>query len=113
MLIKEFTTPIDIENTNLLDDLHFFMHNDTVFYRKIFYPVIAKVRDRVKSGKGCKDTVFKSCVDSAVDIYCKKFNIAGNPVSVFTNVDRDSLARKIFEQELEEINKGTYDNHYD
>jgi hypothetical protein len=110
MLINEFTQLPDMENADLLDDLHFFMHNDPNFYRKVFYPMIAKVRDHVKSGKQCKDTVFKKCVNDAVDIYCKKFNLAGNPTSVFTNVDRDELARKIFGQEIDQIHKGTYDN---
>lgn len=108
MLINEFTEVQDLETADLLDDLHFFMHNDPAFYRKKFYPMISKVRDHIKAGKQCKDTVFSSCVNDAMNVYCKKYNI-GNTKSVFTDIDRDSLARRIFGQELENINKGIYD----
>lgn len=109
MLIREFTESPELKDVDLVDDLHFFMHNDPKFYRRALYPMIVKVRDHIKSGKKCNDTVFRKCVDSAVDSYCSKFKISGNPTSVFTDVDRDSLARKIFAQEQEHINKGTYD----
>jgi len=92
-----------------MDDLHYFMHNDPAFYRKIFYPIISKFKKHIKSGKQCRDTVFRPCVDRAADAYCNKFNIADNPKSVFTDVDRDELARKIFGQERDRVEKGVYD----
>jgi hypothetical protein len=109
MLINEFTESPNLENTDLLDDLHFFMHNDPKFYRKVLYPMIAKLRDHIKAGKQCKDTVFANCVKHAMQIYLQKYNIGGNTQSVFTDTDRDELARKIFGQEMEHIHKGTYD----
>ena len=109
MLIREFTESPDLENVDMLDDLHFFMHNDPNFYRKKFYPMIARVRDHIKSGKRCKDTVFRPCVDVATEMYCKMFKIPGNEKSVFTDTDRDELARKIFGQEVENIKQGHYD----
>lgn len=110
MLIKEFTQTQNLESADLIDDLHFFMHNDPYFYRKVFYPLILKVRNHVKAGKQCTDKVFQSCVKQAMDMYVQKFNIGGNTQSVFTDTDRDELARKIFGQEMEHIHKGTYDN---
>lgn len=109
MLIREFTEAPDLEDVDLLDDLHFFMHNDPSFYRKVFFPLISLLKKHVKTGKRCKDDIFKPCVDHAVTLYCKKFNIPGNEKSVFTDVDRDSLARKIFAQEVERIEQGDYD----
>lgn len=109
MLIREFTEIPELEGVDLLDDLHFFMHNDPTFYRKVLYPLIAKFRDHIKGGKSCKDTIFRPCVDHAAQIYCKKFEIPHNEKSVFTDVDRDELARKIFSQELKNVEDGQYD----
>ncbi len=109
MLIREFTEDPRLKDVDLLDDLHFFMHNDPQFYRKELYPLIAQLKKHVKSGKRCEHTLFRKCVDKAVDHYCQKFKITGNPKSVFTDVDRDSVARKVFAQEQENISKGAYD----
>ncbi len=109
MLIREFTEEPDLDGVDLVDDLHFFMHNDPKFYRRVLYPLISKLRTHVKKGKKCKDEVFRNCVEQAIAQYCKQYNISGNPTSVFTNVDRDSLARKIFNDEMNNINSGAYD----
>ena len=110
MVIRDFTeNNLDLEGVDLIDDLHFFMHNDPKFYRRVMYPLISKLRDHVKGGKSCKDTVFRKCVDHAVDTYCNQYRIPGDSKSVFTDVDRDSLARKIFNNEVSNINTGVYD----
>lgn len=109
MLIREFNEAPNLEDVDLIDDLQFFMENDPTFYRKMLYPIISKLRDIIKSGKISSDRDFRPCVDRAVDIYCKKFKISGNPKSVFTDVDRDAVARKIFNQECDRIQRGVYD----
>ena len=109
MLINEFTDAPDLKDVDLVEDLHFFMHNDPTFYRKILFPLISKLKAAVKGGQSASPEMFRGCVDKAVDVYCRKFKIPGNPKSVFTDVDRDSLDSKIFEQEKENISKGTYD----
>lgn len=112
MLIREFTEQdnFDLESIDLSDDLQYFMNNDPAFYRKEYYPTLSKMMHTVKEGAQCNDDIFRPCVDKAVEIYCKKFNIPGNIKSVFTDVDRDELARKIFGQEIENIEKGAYDD---
>ena len=109
MLINEFTDAPDLKDVDLVEDLHFFMHNDPTFYRKILFPLISKLKAAVKSNQSASPEMFRGCVDKAADVYCRKFKIPGNPKSVFTDVDRDSLASKIFGQEKENISKGTYD----
>lgn len=106
MLIREFTESPNLEDVDLLNDLHFFMNNDPNFYRKVFYPALSTLKKHINSKSQCNDTLFRPCVDQAVRIYCKKFNIPGKETSLFTNVDRDSLAKKIFAQELEHIKQG-------
>jgi hypothetical protein len=110
MLIREINEKLDPKEIDFLDDLEFFMNNDPIFYRRVFYPLLMKFKRIVKSGKTCKDTAFRPCVDRAVDFYCKKFNITDSPDSLFTNVDRDAVARKIFGQERDRIQRGEYDD---
>jgi hypothetical protein len=109
MLLREFINLKELEDVDLCDDLQVFMRNDPLFYRKIFYPEIVKVRDRIKSGKRCEETCFRNCVDRAADAYCEKFKVSTNPISVFTEVDRDKVARQIFAKERDNIIKGRYD----
>jgi hypothetical protein len=109
MKINELNERLKIDDIDLLDDLEFFMNNDNQFYRRIYYPMLMKLKKIVKTGKSCDDNFFRSCVDQAIPIYIKKFNISGNEKSVFTDVDRDEVARKIFGQEKERIEKGEYD----
>lgn len=109
MLIREFTESPNLEDVDVKDDLKFFMHNDPGFYRRVFFPMIAKVRDHIKQGHPCRDDIFRDCVDKAAEIYCKKFNIADGAKSVFTDVDRDQLAAEIFGEERDRIEQGDYD----
>ena len=109
MLIREIDEKLNLDEIDLLDDLEFFMNNDSQFYRRTFYPVVTKIRSIIKTGKPCSDKVFRNCIDQAVPIYIKKFNIPGNEKSVFTDIDRDQLARQIFDQEMTHIKSGQYD----
>jgi hypothetical protein len=109
MRIVEFTNIPELKDVDLLDDLQFYMENDPNFYRKILFPVISKMKSLMKTSKQCPATIFRNAVDKAALLYCKKFNIPDNPKSVFTDVDRDAVARKIFGQEHDRISKGVYD----
>lgn len=107
--LYELDQSLNFDDVDLVDDLHFFMQNDPKFYRRIMYPAISQMKKSLQSGKGCKHDMFRPCVDTAAKLYCKKFEIPDNEKSVFTDVDRDTLARKIFQQEKEQITQGTYD----
>ena len=99
----------ELEDVDLVDDLQFFMYNDPKFYRRIFFPVLSQMKKQVKSGKGCKHDMFRPCIDTATKLYCNKYEISADDKSVFTDVDRDAVARKIFQQEHERIKQGAYD----
>jgi hypothetical protein len=105
MKIQDLYKQTNFEDADLKDDLMFFMYSDDKFYRRMLFPVIHDFRQKMKSQKGCEDVFFRSCVDQACKIYCKKFDIKGNEKSVFTDVDRDEVARKIFGQEKQEIER--------
>lgn len=109
MLLRELDEKYNLKDLDLLDDLEFFMLNDDKFYRRILHPELLKMKNNLESGVACEDNCLRPCVDKAAILYCKKFNIPDNPKSVFTDVDRDAVARKIFGKEQDNIAKGHYD----
>jgi hypothetical protein len=109
MLLRELDDSFNLEDTDLLDDLEFYMLNDDKFFRRILHPELLKVKHKLEAGHACEDTCLRPCVDKAATLYCKKFNIPDGSKSVFTDVDRDAVARKIFGKEQDNIAKGHYD----
>lgn len=103
MKIQDLFEQTNFEDADLKDDLLFFMYSDDKFYRRKLFPVIHDFREKEKNNQACKDTFFRQCVDEACRYYCKKFDIKDNEKSVFTDVDRDEVARKIFGQEKQEL----------
>lgn len=86
-----------------LEDLAFFIRNDPEYYRKDYYPLVAKLDDYTRAGKKCKDTAFLPCVNKAVKIYVKKFNIPHEANKVFTKDAIQDLAQKMYREELDNI----------
>ena len=109
MLLRELDEKFNLEDSNLLDDLEFFMMNDNKFYRRILYPQLSLMKNKLEAGEACEDNCLRPCVDKAAVLYCKKFNIPDNHKSVFTDIDRDAVARSIFGKEQDNIAKGHYD----
>lgn len=109
MLLTELDPNLTLDGVDFVDDLHHFMINDPSFYKTVLFPAISNLRDKLKSDQECSENHFKNCVNIAMAKYCKKFNV-GHPTSVFTKTDRDSLARKIFGDEKENILSGKYDD---
>ena len=109
MLLRELDEKFNLEDSNLLDDLEYFMLNDDKFYRRILFPQILKIKHKLNAGQACDENSLRPCVDTAAKIYCKKFNIPDNEKSVFTDIDRDAVARSIFGKEQDKIAQGQYD----
>lgn len=86
-----------------LDDLAFFVRNDPEFYRREYYPLVAKLDDYTRAGKRCKDTAFLPCLKKAVKIYIKKYNIPGDVKAIFKNDSLEELSQKMFREELDNI----------
>jgi hypothetical protein len=109
MLLKELDDSFNLQDSNLLDDLEFFMLHDDKFFRRVLYPQLLDVKHKLEAGQACEDTCLRDSVDKAATIYCKKFNIPDPERSVFTDVDRDAVARSIFGKEQDRIAQGHYD----
>lgn len=93
---------------DVVDDAVVFMRNDPMFYRKQYFPAVSKVADQFRAGKDPDKSVLGSMVDSGINSYCKKFNIARKPADIFTMEDREAILSKIFSEELKEIEGGAY-----
>lgn len=109
MRIDEFTNKDDNKlNFDVVEDAVVFMRNDPQFYRKHYYPSVASMADRHRSGKKFDKSVLGSMVDNGINCYCKKFNLARKPADIFTMDDRQAILNRIASEELENIKKGDY-----
>ena len=110
MRIDEFTQNQESEVPyNLVDDVVVFMRNDPTFYRKKYFPAMATIADSINNNKEIdRDSHLNPLVDSAINTYCKKYNIARSPADIFTLEDRGAIMDLLFSEELENIKKGDY-----
>lgn len=110
MKINEFTTRDDFKLPfDIVDDLHVYMRNDPIFYRKHYYPTMARIADITKSNKEIDaHKEFTPMIDRACESYCAKYEVARDPSEVFTEEDRKALVSKIYSEEIEGIRKGEY-----
>lgn len=110
MRIDEVATPIsDDLPFNIVDDLHVFMMNDPMFYRKQYYPTMCTMSDHPKrcQGKGLKKLLMPM-IDKAADSYCKKFDLGRDSAKIIKLQDRLDLAKKIASDEMPRIRNGEY-----
>jgi len=94
---------------DIVDDVVVFMRNDPVFYRKHYFPAMAKLADTLNTGKEInRKSQMNPLVDSGINTYCKKFNLPKKPADLFTLDDRSAIMDRIYSEELENIKKGEY-----
>jgi hypothetical protein len=94
---------------NPADDLTVFMRNDPMFYRKHYFPVMAKMSDLQDKGSSIDPiALMNPVIDQGVSTYCKKFNIKQRPDEIFPKSERSDIINKIYSEELPQIKKGNY-----
>ena len=94
---------------DVVDDLSIFMRNDPKFYRKHFFPLMAKVSDMHERGESIDPViVMRPVVDKAVDSYCRRYKIKKRPEDLFFDEDRKEVCNKIYKEELPQIKEGGY-----
>jgi len=90
---------------DIVDDLHFHMRNDKMFYRKQFLPTIVAIASDVKEEKGL-DKLIDPMLNKAVDHYCKTYNI---PAESRKHINQDVLAQikeRIMGEDIPSVQKG-------
>ena len=111
MKLKEFTD-IDLDKKNdigydIVDDLKCHMRDDPMFYRKLYYPCMAQLKDSYDKGDH-NFTGVAEMVEKAIHHYCKKYDLIQSPTELLTKEDKDALIQEIYNEELEEVKKGEY-----
>lgn len=110
MRIEEFDKKDDLELPfNVVEDAIVFMRNDPMFYRKQYYPTVAKMADLTRAGKPVDPKGFvMPMVTKGIEGYCEKYKLPRPSDSLFGEEDRINLMNRIYEEEMEQIHKGEY-----
>jgi hypothetical protein len=94
---------------NVEDDLQCYMRDDTQFYRTQYYPTMAKCQECYNKGDSDKAFGFiLPMIDQGVDTYIKKYDLPYDGNKMFTMDERKSLAKKIFDEEVNAFKEGEY-----
>ena len=92
--MKDFTTITrDNMGYDVVEDIYQFMLNDSVFFRKHFFPVAKQVTDNHMIEKDVN--MWNNCVENAIREYFKKFKIKAKPEKIINADDRVNLVGKI------------------
>lgn len=94
---------------DVVDDVHVFMMNDPMFYRKEYYPTMCKIADKFDKtqGKGL-GKLLMPMIDRGCGAYCKKFNLSSDPSKLIGLDDRKQIAKKIASEEIPRMREGDY-----
>ena len=94
---------------DLVEDALVFMRNNPMFYRKDYYPTVAKMADMHRGGSSYDpDSILSPMVTRGINSYCKEYKLANMPDDIFHEDHRRRLLNKIREEELKQIEKGDY-----
>jgi len=94
---------------DIVDDAQVYMKNDPMFYRKEYFPAVSKMADMHRAGKKANPRdILMPMIDKGCIGYCKKYKVARHPDDIFHQEDRDLLFDKIYQEEMEQIEKGDY-----
>jgi len=110
MRIDELANPSDTKLPyDIVDDLHVFMRNDPMFYRRDYYPTMCEMGNYVGKKQKIKvKEMLGPLIDKGVNQYCEKYKLAKYPQEVFTLEDRIRLIQKIVDEEMPNIRNGEY-----
>jgi len=93
---------------DLVDDAIFYMRNDPSFYRKQYFPTMAKMADIESAGKKVDKSSIEPMISRGITSYCKKYNLGRHPDDVFTQDHRMNILDRIMQEEYDNIKKGMY-----
>ena len=94
---------------NVIEDLCQHMRNDPIFYRKMYYPTMATMQDKLKKGEPIDQRQhMEPMVDKACQHYCSKYDILKRPEELLSDEDKTAIIEKIYGDEMEMIRDGEY-----
>ena len=92
---------------DLSEDLIHFMHNDDDVYRRLLFPKIAHVMDRLDLKQPTHLKIFKPAVEHSYKIYVKKFPIRELPDELDDKM-LEQICNKLHTDTLKDIKDGAY-----
>ena len=96
-------------NFSIVHDLHTHMKNDPMFYRKDYFPTVAKMADYYRENSSYDPTpLLQPMITRGINSYCKKYKLANMPDDIFHEDHRQRLLNKVREEEIKQIEKGDY-----
>lgn len=113
MLLREMFSPIgapreDESEIDWVDDLKFFIDNDTDILSRQMFPAIKKHMKYVDHPKAFK--LYLGPLKTCTEMYCEKFDVDGREEK-FSEETIVKLAQKIAEEQKQYIQRGDYDAH--
>ena len=95
-------------NFDIVDDLHIFMRNDPMFYRKEYFPCMCEMSKCLGEDQFNPAKYVLPLNSKGLNHYCKKYNLAKFPDEILSLEDRKNLAHKIMSEEMPAIREGDY-----
>ena len=111
MKLFELDDKLDTEpklNFDIVDDLHIFMRNDPMFYRKEYFPSMCEMSKSCNEESFRPSTIIMPLIDKGLTSYCKKYDLAKHPNELLTKENKKNLAHKIASEEMPAIRNGDY-----
>ena len=113
MLLREMFSPIgapreDESEIDWMDDLKFYIDNDTDILSRTMFPAIKKHMQHVDHPKAYK--IYLKPLQSCMQQYTEQFDI-DEPETKFPKEQMIKLARKIAEEQKQHIQNGDYNAH--
>lgn len=99
----------DRPNFNVEDDLQCYMKDNTMFYRKQYYPTMCKCQECYNNGDS--DKVYKfvmPMISKAIESYISEYDLPYTPNELCTPDEQKMLAQKIYDDEVEGFKEGEY-----
>ena len=89
-------------NYDVQEDVYTYMVNDSVFYRKHYYPAILLLK-KAKDSKSLFPIIDKAC-----HLYVRKYNIPKDGHELLSDEEKQDMAQKIYAKEMQRHKKGMY-----
>jgi hypothetical protein len=110
MLLKEMFSPIgapkpDNNDVDWLDDLKFFIDNDTDTLSKHFFPAVQRHKQHLGNPNAFK--IYIKPLEMCKEAYCEKYEVE-KPEEKFTKEQLIELAKKIALEQEANIKHGDY-----
>jgi hypothetical protein len=113
MKIYEVFSPLggeqdEMSDVNWMDDLKFFISNDTDVLSNYFFPAVRKHKEYGDHPNAYK--IYIKPIEKCKDVYIKKYKIT-EPEAKFPKGSLITLAKKMAEEQKEYIKNGDYENN--